>query len=188
MLELLFPGRIIRAPCSSMSKIDDQKASYISLLTCDNCCAWITCWEGFRRKFVKKALNKADETTVPLNDPFCSGAHLGYLVHGKGDLSRYSPTCILPGGHVIQPPHERKPNVFNTVYWRRCDGTYRNSLDEKLVNPNGSDRLHTLQKVRLGDVLVPWPQWECPEQQRAAYERDLATYEKFKDCFVTRFI
>lgn len=170
------------------NRIDTRIPRYISFMTCDNNSLWIKCPEGFRRKFVDEDLNipNLPGERIPYNDDYCQGSHLCYWVHGREDVSKSS--CKLRGGHLVQPPANCPANVFNSIYWRRCDGTLRNALDETLKHDDGSDRSHLMFRVRLRDVLEPLPNWSAAKLKAEDYDKDLAKYEKFKNAFVARFM
>lgn len=167
-------------------KFDTHKPRIISYVTCDNHSILVGCPRGFRRKFVRKNLNTSDDFSRPFNDPL--NGHLSYCIHARGQPGPYKWTCQLSGECIIQPPADRYPNVFNTIYWPRCDGTYQNALDDRLQNADGTLRLHVIHKVRLKDVLEPFPLWEYANEHEHAYKRDLARYEDYKDAFVTRIL
>lgn len=165
-------------------KFDTRKLRVLSFVTCDNHSIFISCPQGFRRKFVRKNLNTPDELSRPFNDP--SDGHLCYCIHGEGQPGPFKWTCQLSGECIIQPPADRHPNLFNTIYWPRCDGTYQNAFDDMLRKSDGTPRLHVMYKIRLKDVLEPFPLWGYANGTEHRYQRDLARYDECKDAFVTR--
>lgn len=170
------------------NRIDTRVPRHISFMTCDNNVLWINCTEGFRRKFVDEYLNVFNLPCdhIPYNDKYCQGTHICYWVHGRADDCKTS--CKLSGGHLIQPSANSPANVFNSIYWRRCDSTYRNALDETLKHEDGSDLRHTMFRVKLAEVLTPLRGWQAPKHRAVQYQNDLAKFEKYKDAYVVRFM
>lgn len=181
------------------TQIDSVQPRYISLGTCDNTFFWLS---GFRRKFVHDKLN-SPPPGIPgelFNDPFSHGTHYCLWVHRHAKAD-YTNTCKIYGTPIIQPSADGKASIFDSIYWPRCDGTYRNAFEDKLLTTNGQDRLHTLLKVRLRDVVIPEtkgqsatgrirPLSRAGDVQEREMERirGIETYEKFKDAFVIRFL
>lgn len=147
-----------------------RRALYIWLETCDQqrCWMWGSC---FDRKLVSEDLNTSGGK-VPFNDKLgISGLVLYYFVCGHADEDTHPRTCIYNAGNpVIQLPADRKANVFNSLYWQRCDGTVRNALDEVLTSN---------LTVRLRDVIEP-------RLGGGPTAEDMAKYDRWKDTLIIR--
>ncbi|KAJ9660107.1 hypothetical protein H2198_002804 [Neophaeococcomyces mojaviensis] len=157
---------------------DEDSPTHICLTTCDNRVYWLH-GQSFKRKLVAEGHNTS-AGGVPFNNDFGGDrkTHLCYTVHQRsGDT--YPSTCIYDvGSPVVQVPANRKANIFNSLYWQRCDGTVRNALDEYLISilPKHQKKL----AVKLGDVIEP--------KQEKVSEFDMATFETWKDTFIRRFM
>ncbi len=108
-------------------------------MICDTNSLWVKC-SG--RIFVVGDLNAPNllSDRIPYNDDCAKGAHMCYWGHGREDVTKKS--CKLRGGHLVQPPANSDANISNPIYWRRCDGSLRNALDEPLSRGDGSDHTH----------------------------------------------
>jgi len=182
------PSNMAEQSSSEHNRIDTRVPRHISFMTCDDNVVWIHCTTGFRRKFVDEHLNVLTQPCdhVPYNDKYWQGTHICYWVHGKADACKTS--CKLNGGHLIQPSANCPANLFNTIYWRRCDGTLRNALDETLKHEDGSDLRHTMFRVKLNEVLTPLHGWQAPKHKVAQYQNDLAKFDRSKGAHVVKFM
>lgn len=164
------------------SAVKPTRAHYIWFETCDEQRYWV--WGScFDRKLVSEDLNTSG-SKVPLKNyqghkiPFNNelggrgGPHLSYFVHAHSDEDTNPKTCIwYAGDPVVQLPVDRKANVFNSLYWQRCDGTVRNALEEVLTSN---------LVVRLRDVIEP-------RLAGGPTAEDMAKFDRWKNTFITRF-